>query len=592
MADGTVSAHDTVDCPNYLEVDPDCIPERYQDSNWQSDPVYMDGDLELDTIYYAKAQGFGYALEKDPETGEMVKSETEKEESAELTSDEFLLYEVQATDVVPRIARHYGITVKQLKEDNQFLEQLTETGNVLFIRNPKTDEPYTKKLSVEDVEWLIAQCISMGIDYRDFFDMEPINMANGSFYMSQTDAEIEDLGGSFNIERSYNSIAPYFRSDFGMGWNSLSAEKIMVLKDGRIIYTREDGKGLIFEKDGKTYKGPDGYDYELETVSSLELITDDSADEGEEENERNDTEVTAERATSSNASARTVSYAIETASVDADADSMEAGDEENPEDEAGTEAVPVSTGWKISQPDGTEKYFNSNGLLVTEKDRKGLTTYYVYDSNFCLKKIISPSKKEYVITQTPEGLITDITLPDGGELHYEYDDEDNLISVTNPEGSVRSYEYDENHRMTAWYDENGTRVIENTYREDGIVETQTDALGSLCTLDCTDGATTLVNNLGNTIIYHKNENGLITEVEYANGETEKTSYTADNRIESKTDANGTTTHYTYDEDGNVLTETRDDGSRASYTYNDYAQPLTATDYEGHTTISAMMKRGI
>ena len=36
----------------------------------------------------------------------------DREESAELTSDEFLLYEVQATDVVPRIARHYGITVK------------------------------------------------------------------------------------------------------------------------------------------------------------------------------------------------------------------------------------------------------------------------------------------------------------------------------------------------------------------------------------------------------------------------------------------------------------------------------------------------
>ena len=112
VADGSVTAHGAADCPDYREVDPDCIPERYQDSNWQSDPVYTDGDLELDTIYYAKVQGFGYALEEDPETGDMVKSETEEEESAELTSDEFLLYEVQATDVVPRIARHYGITVK------------------------------------------------------------------------------------------------------------------------------------------------------------------------------------------------------------------------------------------------------------------------------------------------------------------------------------------------------------------------------------------------------------------------------------------------------------------------------------------------
>lgn len=583
-AEGSVTAHDEVDCPDYSEVDSDCIPERYQDANWQSEPVYTDGDLEFDTIYYAKAQGFGYALEEDPETGELVRSEDQEEESAELTSDEFLLYEVQATDVVPRIARHYGITVKQLKEDNQFLEQLTEAGNVLFIRNPKTDKPYTRKLSEKDMEWLIAQCISMGYDYRDFFDQEPINMANGSFYMSQTDARIEDLGGAFNIERSYNSIAPYFRSDFGMGWNSLSAEKIMVLADGRIIYTREDGKGLIFEKDGKAYKGPDGYDYELETVSSLELITDDSTD-GSEDEEKNGTEVTAEKATSSNASLKTVSYEAKAVSVSADEDSGKAAaeDEDTPEDGAGTEAVPASTGWKISQPDGTEKYFNSNGLLVTEKDRRGLTTYYVYDSSFSLKKIISPSKKEYVITQTPEGLITDIALPDGGELHYEYDDEDNLLSFTNPEGDVRSYEYDENHRMTAWYDENGTRVVENTYREDGTVETQTDALGSLSTLDCAADTTTLVDNRGNTIVYRKNENGLITEVNYANGETEKTGYTADNRVESKTDANGTTTRYTYDENGNVLTETRDDGSSASYTYNEYAQPLTATDYEGNTT---------
>lgn len=325
VADGSAKAHDVADCPDYLEVDPDCIPERYQDSNWQSDPVYTDGGLEFDTVYYAKAQGFGYALEEDPETGKMVRSETEEEESAELTSDEFLLYEVQAIDVVPRIARHYGITVKQLKEDNQFLEQLTEAGNVLFIRNPKTDEPYTKKLSEKDMEWLIAQCISMGIDYRDFFNQEPVNMANGSFFMSQTDAGIEDLGGSFDIERSYNSIAPYFRSDFGMGWNSLSAEKIMVLEDGRIIYTREDGKGLIFEKDGKAYKGPDGYDYELETVSSLELITDDSADEEGEEG--NDTEAAAEKATGSNASVKASSYAAETSSVTAEEDSAEAAAE-------------------------------------------------------------------------------------------------------------------------------------------------------------------------------------------------------------------------------------------------------------------------
>ena len=36
--------------------------------------------------------------------------------------------------------------------------------------------------------------------------------------------------------------------------------------------------------------------------------------------------------------------------------------------------------------------------------------------------------------------ITDITLPDGNTLRYEYDEEGNLISVTNPEGDIRRYE--------------------------------------------------------------------------------------------------------------------------------------------------------
>ena len=87
-----------------------------------------------------------------------------------------------------------------------------------------------------------------GYDPRYDFGGDPINMSSGSYYMEHTDASIEDLGGTFEISRSYNSKNPFFRSEFGKGWSTLAGEKIMVLEDGRIFYSREDGKGIIFKK--------------------------------------------------------------------------------------------------------------------------------------------------------------------------------------------------------------------------------------------------------------------------------------------------------------------------------------------------------
>ena len=113
---------------------------------------------------------------------------------------------------------------------------------------------------------------------------------------------------------------------------------------------------------------------------------------------------------------------------------------EDEEDGEETGAVKPSIGWEITQPDGSVKIFNAYGLLVTEKDRKGYKTSYVYDSAYQLRQIITPSGKIFEIAQDDDGKITDITLPDGGTIHYEFDDQDNLVSVTDPEGGVRRYE--------------------------------------------------------------------------------------------------------------------------------------------------------
>lgn len=544
VLDGETTAGDSVDCPDFTEIDEGCYESRRKDSNWQSGPIMTD-DLRMDTIYYIEAKGTGKEVIAD-ENGEPALGEADVE-SEVLRSDEFLLYEVQASDILPRIARHYGVTTNQISEDNQMGFQLAEAGNVLFIRNPKTNEPYTAALSDDKLEEFIRYCLYYGMNPRCMVDGEPVNMSTGSFYMSQTDASFEDLNGEFAIARAYNGLTPYFRSEFGMGWNSMIGERIMVLADGSVLFTKEDGQALVFTCDGGEYTAPDGYDYVLRPLGW-------SAGKPE----------TAGFATDSNAAAP----------------------EETAEDkEAGRiEAVPPSMGWEITEPDGTVREFNAYGLLTSKTNRKGHTTSYTYDSDYLLTEITAPSGKSYGVTMEAGGKITRIALPDGESISYEYDNDNNLISVTNPEGNVRRYEYDDEHRMTAWYDENGNRVIENILDDMGRVISQTDALGGIMTFVYEDGRTTITDNNGNKKVYLLDGELRNIGILYADGDSERTEYSDDNRIAAVTDANGVTTRYTYDDNGNILTEVREDGSKAQFTYNELNLPTSAADYEGNTTV--------
>ncbi|MFR5631463.1 MAG: DNRLRE domain-containing protein [Monoglobales bacterium] len=568
---GTVRAHDEADCPDYEKVDPDCLWERYQDSNWQSEPVMAFDPLDLDTIYYVMATGTGKEIiEKEDGT---LDQGTEDVTVGPEKSDEFLLYLVQASDILPRIARHYGVSTNVLRKDNQFGFQLAEAGDVIFVRNPGTDEPYTAPLNPGQMEEFIKNCLLNGIDPRCAVGGEPVNLSTGSFYMSQTDASFDDLDGAFAITRSYNGLTPYFRSEFGMGWNSLVGERIMVLPDGSILFTREDGKGLVFEKDGEdSYAAPEGYDYELKPVDTIEIVT------GSGTGEEGDTE-TGDPA----AEEAVMEEEQETPLLRRAGRRATASDAEEAAEESEIDAVEPSTGWELTEPDGTVRVFNSYGLLVTKKNRKEHKTSYVYDDNYLLTEIIAPSGKTCEVTMEPDGKITEIGLPDGTAVIYEYDDRDNLIRVTNPEGGTKRFEYDENHRMTAWYDENGTQVIENILDDEGRVTEQTDALGNVMYFEYASDHTSLTDNRGNTTTYYLDDQRRNVRIEYPNGDVERIHYSPENRIESRTDANGATTSYTYDEDGNILTEIREDGSSSSFTYNELNLPLTAKDPEGNIT---------
>ena len=561
----------TVLYPDFDEAGLENEMERFKNSSWQSEG-YDIGNLELDTKYR-----FSVSVEWDGENeeGEEVHEEyTLPEEKC----DEFLFYEVKMDDLVQRIARHYGTNANQIAKDNKLYgNQLTEAGTILFIRNPATEEPYTYE-EMTELEKTLLDGLLLGRNPECLVGLEPVNINTGDFYMEQTDAELAELSGTFSIDRSYNSLLTR-RSEFGHGWSSSLGEHLTLLPDGRILYKRADGAYNTLVQDGDVYRGENGRDLVLEPMDSLDIETATRSDARRAEETEDEAEAYALTKEDEAEDIRDASPS-DAEPMDDPEDGDETG-EEGEEDEV--PELPGAAGWKLTSLDGTVRVFDANGFLQYREDIRGHRTTLVYDSEYALLQVITPSEKTFDVAMDEEFRITEITLPDGNSLQYEYDNGGNLSVFTDPEGHTRHYFYDDAHHMTSWQDENGNTVVENTYDEKGRVVSQTDANGNTASLTYGEGHTVMTDNRGNETTVYFDELGRTVRTVYPDGAETGDTYDETGHRASHTDEEGNTTVYSYDENGNMVSETRGDQSSASYTYNDRNQVLTRTDYEGHTS---------
>ena len=530
-------------------------------ANWQGDT----GELQTDVIYHVEATAKG----KDLLTGAPAESDVK-------TSDTFLIYEEKLIDVLPRIADHYGVDINTILKDNDMPDMLCVQGERIFIRNPQTAEPYSN-LEIDYNLQALIDGLLRGRALNCMYGFEPVNLNTGSFYMTQEDASLTDIGGTFPLERNYSSVGAYYGNMFGAGWASPYSENLSFLGDGRVLYFAADGMVLPFEGG---------------TVAAAEVG---------EESENNSTPAGEESAPADDAGTDgNGEGAGEAAGSRMGEAGAEGGAENSPAAEAGAGRNSRSGGWKapegydytleqtgdgwtVTDPSGVAHGFDVFGLLKTITDIHGNTTELVYDTDFYLCAIVTPSGKTFSVQMDEDQRIEEITLPDGNQITYTYDDNDDLVKVTYGDGTFRSYRYDNAHHMTSWQDENGTTVVENTYDEKGRVASQKDANGNTAKLSYSGNTTTATDNNGNVTVYTYDDRKRTTKVEYPDGTEERFAYDGNGFLSEKTDEAGNTTRYENDAKGRVLKETRADGAARTFSYDSAGQVLAESDFSGNVT---------
>lgn len=430
-------------------------------------------------------------------------------------------YEVTCMDTLPEIATHYGVDWTQLARLNS-IRGLLQEGMVLEIPSPRTNTLYNQCDAVKHVEMQTSGNL-MGHAPNCELKFFEINMNTGNFHLACNDATIQEYYGAFPIRRIYNSKMSAFKSPFGRGWSFQYGETLTRCQDGGIAYHTADGSVIYFYSDRES-----GYHYSpTNPYLTLSVIR------------RNNRDAT----------------------------------------ESQTQIVE----YQITDSDGTVYYFNEWGLLDSVADPNGWTVQVFYDAFFSQISIVTPGKHMFVLEKNARGLISDVKLPNGHILRYDYDKDDNLVCFTDETGIKTYYEYDDNHQLTGWSDANKIQILENKYDEYGRVIKQLDGERNAVLVNYDDGETTAIDALGNTTVYYYDEKFRTKQIGYPDGTYKKFGYTEKGDLAWEENALKHRTSYEYDALGNITTQTRFDGASRVYEYTPSGNLAMFKDWDDITT---------
>jgi YD repeat-containing protein len=273
---------------------------------------------------------------------------------------------------------------------------------------------------------------------------QPINLTTGNVWISTTDYSVPGLAGGLSVERTWNSLwnhssPPFTAGMFGKGWTSDFEERLQIYNSNHIIYWRGSGNTW-------TLKSPFGC---------------------------------------SSCAYDVISPANEEGSLNYDR---------------------TTAKYTLSFADGTKKVFSSAGRLSAVIDRNGNQTTIYYDSLDRISMVTAPGGQwisytygdpqyQNLVTTAQDAVgtvatfsysddkLTQVSYPDGSQLHYGYDMADNIVSVTDSDGKVlEAHTYDASGR--------------------GLSSSRADSVEWLTLQYPSSSSTVLTDSAGNQTTYH------------------------------------------------------------------------------------------
>jgi YD repeat-containing protein len=230
---------------------------------------------------------------------------------------------------------------------------------------------------------------------------EPINLATGDVFVTQSDLSIPGLGGGLSLSRTWHSQFPFTEAVptsgmFGGNWRSTYEESIFVSSGGLVKYVR--GTGSIWTLGLAGLSSPLTYSMVAPANANLSLVFD-------------------------------------------------------------------GTYWTLTFNSGEKRIFNAAGYLQSISDRNGNTTQLTYDSSSRLITVTDPASRHlYFSYASPSSnLVVGVSSDVGISLSYGYDAQWRLATVTKPDSTTVSFQYDGNSMVTAVLDTNGKVLEAHTY---------------------------------------------------------------------------------------------------------------------------------
>jgi len=207
--------------------------------------------------------------------------------------------------------------------------------------------------------------------------------------------------------------------------------------------------------------------------------------------------------------------------------------------------------------------YDSHGNVLTETDKNGNTTTYVYDSSGDRIQTTDPLGDVTKMTYDAVGNVLSRTDANTHTTQYQYDGMNRLIRETDALGHVSQTTYDGEGNRAQFVDRNGhTTTYQYDLRQRAVK--MTDALSQ-----------------NETYAYDGDDNRIsLTD---RNGHTTAFAYDGQDRLSRVTDALGGTTTTVYDGVGNVLTTTDANGHATTYTYDALNRRATMTDAASELT---------